>query len=148
MKLKVFYYTLYAFVMIALLIGVLNLLSSLSHQNVLPSCFYNISTWFAYDELRTPTRSVQGTIVNIEDGFYHPQGNIVYSVCNGIVLENDDKLVILSDQGVKVVYRFYSDVKVGERIRKNDILGTSNQTIPIAFFIQNQEVDYEVAMQY
>lgn len=147
MKLKVFYYALYSVVMVVLLIGVIYFMNYFWHQKELPSFFYDFTSWVAYDELLPSTQTVSSRIEIVEDGYYHPQGNLVCALASGIIKQNDQKLIILSDKGVQIVYDFHGDVKVGERIRAHDVIGSSEQLIPVSFFIQNEEVSYEMAMQ-
>lgn len=147
MKLKVFYYALYSIVMVMLLVGVIYFMNYFWHQKELPSFFYDFTSWVAYDELLPSTQTVSSSVEMVEDGYYLPQGNMVCALASGIVKQNDQKLVLFSDKGVKIIYAFHGDVKVGERVRVHDVIGSSEQPLKVSFFIHDEEVSYEMALQ-
>ena len=109
---KRFYYFLYTFVMAVMLWMVLYGGFTLWQNKNLPSFFYDISTWFAYDELFQHEKVVRGSYHHVENGYYIPQGNTIYALLPGIVIEEENELVMVSDKGIKVIYHFKGNVKI------------------------------------
>lgn len=143
---KRFYYFLYTFVMAVMLWMVLYGGFTLWQNKNLPSFFYDISTWFAYDELFQHEKVVRGSYHHVENGYYIPQGNTIYALLPGIVIEEENELVMVSDKGIKVIYHFKGNVKKNERVRRNDMIGISEKPIQIQFFMHEKEIDYAQAM--
>lgn len=148
MKLKYFYYGLYTLVMGIMLLSAFYCGNALWKNQSLPSFFYDLSAWISVDEYFSSTTAVQGDNVEVRNGYYYPQGNIVSSIFDGVVKENEKELILISDKGIKVIYHFKADVKKGERIRRHDKIGTSSLPIAISFYLADEEVSYENALQY
>lgn len=145
---KIFYYSLYIFVMACMMVVACYCGYHVWSSRMLPTCFYDFSTWVAVDELIVQDTMVQALNERIENGYYYPDGNTVYAAMSGIVEANNESLILISDRGVVITYAFHGHVKVGERVRAHDLLGTSSKPIAITFSIANQEISYEQALQY